>query len=228
MPRRAAVVVQAERRQARSARSTRSSPSRQGHAGTTGMPTASARFARCAPTRVPTLARCRWSPPAGLGAEIGTHSRGRALDLFRQAGPVPRWFIGDARPAQLARDNGLSISTALRRAKEAGLSHLDLDGTVIPSTHPTNASAGTSSAPVPRATTRTPLHIRINPAATRNDLGAAILFPFGVPVIFESETTEYTMDVISDSAMTALSSITQRALVFSGSKRYRYRASAAE
>jgi len=65
---------------------------------------------------------------------------------------VLRWFLDGTRLAQLARDNGLSastayrylheglavlaagapgLSTALERAKAAGLTHLNLDGTVI-------------------------------------------------------------------------------------------------
>lgn len=63
-----------------------------------------------------------------------------------------RWFIDGTRLSQLARDNSLSTSTASRylheglvvlaagapdlrtalaRAKEAGLTHLNLDGTAI-------------------------------------------------------------------------------------------------
>lgn len=85
-------------------------------------------------------------------AEIGTRRGRRALGCFRQAVLVLRWFIDGTRLAQLARDNGLSTSTtyrylheglavlaagapdldtALRRAKEAGLTHLNLDGTVV-------------------------------------------------------------------------------------------------
>jgi hypothetical protein len=76
----------------------------------------------------------------------------RALSCFRQAVLVLRWFTDGTRLVQLARDNGLSTSTAYRylhegltvlatgapdlataleRAKEAGLTHLNLDGTVI-------------------------------------------------------------------------------------------------
>ncbi|MFD7137896.1 transposase family protein [Streptomyces sp. NPDC059894] len=76
----------------------------------------------------------------------------RALGCFRQAVLVLRWFIDNARLSQLARDNDLSASTAYRylhegltvlaagapdlataleRAKAAGLTHLNLDGTVI-------------------------------------------------------------------------------------------------
>jgi hypothetical protein len=83
---------------------------------------------------------------------VGTRKGRRALGCFRQAVLVLRWFIDNARLSQLARDNGLSastayrylhegltvpaagapdLSTALERAKAAGLTHLNLDGTVI-------------------------------------------------------------------------------------------------
>jgi hypothetical protein len=76
----------------------------------------------------------------------------RALGCFKQAVLVLRWFLDGTRLTQLARDNGLSVSTsyrylheglavlaagapdlstALERAKAAGLTHLNLDGTVI-------------------------------------------------------------------------------------------------
>jgi hypothetical protein len=76
----------------------------------------------------------------------------RALGCFRQAVFILRWFIDGSRLAQLAYDNGLSTSTAYRylhegltvlaagapdlataleRANAAGLTHLNLDGTVI-------------------------------------------------------------------------------------------------
>lgn len=76
----------------------------------------------------------------------------RALGCFKQAVLVLRWFLDGTRLAQLARDNGLSVSTsyrylheglavlaagapdlstALERAKAAGPTHLNLDGTVI-------------------------------------------------------------------------------------------------
>lgn len=76
----------------------------------------------------------------------------RALGCFKQAVLVLRWFLDGTRLAQLARDNGLSVSTsyrylheglavlaagapdlstALERAKAAGLTHPNLDGTVI-------------------------------------------------------------------------------------------------
>ncbi|MET9914878.1 transposase family protein [Streptomyces sp. NPDC006476] len=85
-------------------------------------------------------------------AEIGTRCGRRALGCFKQAVLILRWFIGGTRLAQLARDNSLSTSTAYRylheglsvlaagapdlataleRAKAAGLTHLNLDGTVI-------------------------------------------------------------------------------------------------
>ncbi|MFE5120974.1 transposase family protein [Streptomyces sp. NPDC056669] len=83
-----------------------------------------------------------------LGTRIGT----RALGVFKQAVLVLRWFVDGTRPAQLARDNGIStpttyrylhegltvladhapdLSTALERAAAAGHTHLNLDGTVI-------------------------------------------------------------------------------------------------
>lgn len=84
--------------------------------------------------------------------EVGTRRGRRALGCFRQAVLVLRWFIDGTRLSQLARDNALSTSTAYRylheglmvlaaeapdlataleRAKAAGLTHLNLDGTVI-------------------------------------------------------------------------------------------------
>jgi hypothetical protein len=85
-------------------------------------------------------------------AAIGTRRGWRALGCFRQAVLILRWFLDDTRLTQLARDNGLSLSTAYRylhegltvlaagapdlhtaleRAKAAGLTHLNLDGTVV-------------------------------------------------------------------------------------------------
>ncbi|MGW9027711.1 HARBI1 family protein [Streptomyces sp. NPDC055722] len=85
-------------------------------------------------------------------AAIGTRRGRRALGCFRQAVLILRWFLDGTRLAQLARDNGLSSSTAYRylheglavlaagapdlhtaleRAKAAGLTHLNLDGTVV-------------------------------------------------------------------------------------------------
>ncbi|MGW2936918.1 HARBI1 family protein [Streptomyces sp. NPDC001156] len=85
-------------------------------------------------------------------AVIGTRRGRRALGCFRQAVLILRWFLDGTRLAQLARDNGLSSSTAYRylheglavlaagapdlhtaleRAKAAGLTHLNLDGTVV-------------------------------------------------------------------------------------------------
>jgi hypothetical protein len=76
----------------------------------------------------------------------------RALGCFRQAVLILRWFVDGTHLSQLACDHGLSTSTAYRylhegltvlaagapdlataleRAKEAGLTHLNLDGTVI-------------------------------------------------------------------------------------------------
>ncbi|MGI5135301.1 HARBI1 family protein [Streptomyces sp. CA-106110] len=84
--------------------------------------------------------------------EVGTRRGRRALGCFKQAVLILRWFIDGTRLAQLARDNALSTSTAYRylhegltvlaagapdlataleRAKAAGLTHLNLDGTVI-------------------------------------------------------------------------------------------------
>ena len=84
--------------------------------------------------------------------EVGTRRGRRALGCFKQAVLVLRWFVDGTRMSQLARDNGLSssttyrylhegltvlaagapdLSTALERAKAAGLTHLNLDGTVI-------------------------------------------------------------------------------------------------
>ncbi|MFF7190507.1 transposase family protein [Streptomyces sp. NPDC008222] len=84
--------------------------------------------------------------------EVGTRRGRRALGCFKQAVLILRWFIDGARLSQLARDNALSTSTAYRylhegltvlaagapdlataleRAKAAGLTHLNLDGTVI-------------------------------------------------------------------------------------------------
>ncbi|MGI5133932.1 HARBI1 family protein [Streptomyces sp. CA-106110] len=84
--------------------------------------------------------------------EVGTRRGRRALGCFKQAVLILRWFIDGTRLSQLARDNALSTSTAYRylhegltvlaagapdlataleRAKAAGLTHLNLDGTVI-------------------------------------------------------------------------------------------------
>ncbi|MFD0508124.1 transposase family protein [Streptomyces chiangmaiensis] len=84
--------------------------------------------------------------------EVGTRRGRRALGCFKQAELILRWFIDGTRLSQLARDNSLSTSTAYRylhegptvlaagapdlataleRAKAAGLTHLNLDGTVI-------------------------------------------------------------------------------------------------
>ncbi|MGI5507895.1 HARBI1 family protein [Streptomyces sp. CA-106131] len=84
--------------------------------------------------------------------EVGTRRGRRALGCFKQAVLILSWFIDGTRLSQLARDNALSTSTAYRylhegltvlaagapdlataleRAKAAGLTHLNLDGTVI-------------------------------------------------------------------------------------------------
>ncbi|WP_372443918.1 HARBI1 family protein [Streptomyces adelaidensis] len=83
---------------------------------------------------------------------VKTRRGRRALSCFKQSVVILRWFLDGTRLSQLARDNGLSTSTAYRylhegltvlaagapdlataleRAKAAGLTHLNLDGTVI-------------------------------------------------------------------------------------------------
>jgi hypothetical protein len=83
---------------------------------------------------------------------LGTRRGRRALSPFKQAIMILRWFLDGTRVTQLARDNGIGKSTAYRllhegidvlaaeapelktalaRAKEAGLTHLNLDGTLI-------------------------------------------------------------------------------------------------
>jgi hypothetical protein len=47
-------------------------------------------------------------------AVVGTRRGRRALGCFRQAVLILRWFLDGTRLAQLARDNGLSSSTAYR------------------------------------------------------------------------------------------------------------------
>ncbi|MGC0313630.1 hypothetical protein QBC98_002106 [Kitasatospora acidiphila] len=85
-------------------------------------------------------------------AELGTRRGRRTPVCFRQAVLVLRWFIDGARMAQLACDNGVSAPTpyrypheslevpaaggpdlkeVLENVKAAGLTHLNLDGTVI-------------------------------------------------------------------------------------------------
>ncbi|MFJ9032890.1 transposase family protein [Streptomyces sp. NPDC102274] len=85
-------------------------------------------------------------------ASVGNRRGRRALGCFRQAVLILRWFLDGTRLAQLARDNEVSSSTAYRylhegltvlaagapdlhtalaRAKAAGLTHLNLDGTVV-------------------------------------------------------------------------------------------------
>lgn len=77
----------------------------------------------------------------------------RALGCFTQAVLVIRWLLDGTRVAQLARDNGIGgstssrylhegidaltahapdLHTALQQAKDAGLTHVNLDGVVIP------------------------------------------------------------------------------------------------
>ncbi|MGW1365379.1 hypothetical protein ACWCQP_49740 [Streptomyces chartreusis] len=48
------------------------------------------------------------------GARLGTRKGTRALGVFKQGVLVLRWFVDGARPAQLARDNGVSVPTAYR------------------------------------------------------------------------------------------------------------------
>lgn len=83
----------------------------------------------------------------------GTRENTRALNPDKQAVLILRWFLDDARMSALARDNGISVSTAyayrdegiavlaarkpslrnaLLAAKAAGHTHVILDGTLIP------------------------------------------------------------------------------------------------
>jgi hypothetical protein len=83
---------------------------------------------------------------------IGTRSGTRALGPFNQAVLALRWFPGNTRFRQLAADNAISTSTAydylheaidvlaarapcvhdaLLAARAAGVTHLNLDGTLI-------------------------------------------------------------------------------------------------
>jgi hypothetical protein len=85
-------------------------------------------------------------------AAIGTRAGTRVLGPFKQAVLVLRWFTDGTRVRQLAADNQISISTsyeylheaidvlaalapdvheALAAAQAAGISHLNLDGTLI-------------------------------------------------------------------------------------------------
>lgn len=82
----------------------------------------------------------------------GTRKDSRALSTYKQAVLVLRWLFDDTRMAQLARDNGIGVSTAydyrdeaitvltarkpslhgaLLAAKAAGHTHLIVDGTLI-------------------------------------------------------------------------------------------------
>ena len=45
----------------------------------------------------------------------------RALGCFKQAVLVLRWFLDGTRLAQLARDNGVSTSTAYRSKRQSGI-----------------------------------------------------------------------------------------------------------
>ncbi|WP_435875720.1 HARBI1 family protein [Nonomuraea jabiensis] len=83
---------------------------------------------------------------------VGTRKNRRALGCFKQAVMVLRWFLDGTRVKQLSRDNNIGrstayrllhegvdvlaaqapdLQTALERAAEAGLTHLNLDGTLI-------------------------------------------------------------------------------------------------
>jgi len=82
----------------------------------------------------------------------GTRSGSRALSTYKQAVLVLRWLFDDTRMIQLARDNGIGVSTAydyrdealtvlaarkptlhgaLLAAKAAGHTHVIVDGTLI-------------------------------------------------------------------------------------------------
>ena len=82
----------------------------------------------------------------------GTRQGTRALGTFKQAVLILRWFLDDTRMTDLARDNGISLSTAydyrdegiavlaarkpslhnaLLTAKAAGHTHVIVDGTLI-------------------------------------------------------------------------------------------------
>jgi hypothetical protein len=100
----------------------------------------------------------------------GTRKGRRALGCFAQAVLVLRWFLDGTRITQLATDNAISIKTvyrylhegidvlaahapdlrhALTTARQAGLSHVNLDGVVIPidrvkTPGPNNADLGWS------------------------------------------------------------------------------------
>jgi DDE superfamily endonuclease len=83
---------------------------------------------------------------------VGTRAGTRALSTYKQAVLVLRWLFDDTRMSQLARDNGIGVSTAydyrdeaiavladrkpslhgaLLAAKAAGHTHVLLDGTLI-------------------------------------------------------------------------------------------------
>jgi hypothetical protein len=88
-----------------------------------------------------------------LQAELRTRAGRRALDVWRQAVLVCRWFADGTRVKQLARDNRIGLSTCYRyleegmnvlaaalpnlqnvllAAKMAGYQHIMIDGTLIP------------------------------------------------------------------------------------------------
>jgi len=83
---------------------------------------------------------------------LGTQTRRRALSVGKQAVLVLRWILDNTRLTQLRRDNGIGKSTAysylheginvlpaqapdlhtaLEAAKQAGHTHLNIDGTLI-------------------------------------------------------------------------------------------------
>jgi hypothetical protein len=82
----------------------------------------------------------------------GTRANRRALNCFKQAVLVLRWFLDGTRVKQVARDNGIgkftaydylhegitalagrapNLNSALLAAKAAGYSHINIDGTII-------------------------------------------------------------------------------------------------
>jgi hypothetical protein len=90
--------------------------------------------------------------PAGHRVRPRTRAGTRALGPFKQAILILRWFVDGTRIAQLARDNAIAVPTAyrylhegltflsdhapdlseaLKRAVQAGYTHLSLDGTVV-------------------------------------------------------------------------------------------------
>ena len=108
----------------------------------------------------------------------GTREDTRALSTYKQAVLALRWLFDDTRMTQLARDNGIGVSTAydyrdeaitvlaarkpslrgaLLAAKAAGHTHVILDGTLIPTDristpgpHPRSGPVVERQAPPPR------------------------------------------------------------------------------